>query len=63
MTTMEIAAGIDVGRDYLDYAVAPSGLARRVDNEPGGIKALIVQLRRNAVTRVALEAIGPYAVH
>lgn len=62
MTNIVIAAGIDVGRDYLDYAVAPSGLARRVSNEPGGIKALVGHLRRSAVTRVVLEAIGPYAV-
>jgi transposase len=55
------AAGVDVGRDVLDAALAPGGRARRVDNAPQGIAALLAWLRRNKVTRVVLEAIGPYA--
>jgi transposase len=55
------AADIDVGRDHLDYAIAPSGATRRVPNEPGGIAALVDSLRRASVARVVLEAIGPYA--
>lgn len=55
------AAGIDVGRDYLDVSVAPSGTTRRMANEPGGIAALIAWLRRTSVVRVVIEAIGPYA--
>jgi len=61
MTTLVCAAGIDVGRDHLDVAVAPAGRARRVANEAGGIASLVRHLRAQGVRRVALEAIGPYA--
>jgi len=61
MTGLICAAGIDVGRDYLDFAVAPEGRGGRVRNEPSGIAALVRRLRQAGVTRVALEAIGPYA--
>lgn len=56
------AAGVDVGRDYLDYAIAPSGVARRAANTAVGIARLIDRLRHEGVTRVVMEAIGPYAV-
>jgi transposase len=55
------AAGIDVGRDFLDFSVAPSGSTRRVPNGPDGIASLVTSLRRASVVRVAIEAIGPYA--
>jgi len=55
------AAGIDVGRDHLDVALAPSGRAFRVPNSQGGISGLIVRLRRAGAGRVVLEAIGGYA--
>jgi transposase len=55
------AAGIDVGRDFLDFSVAPSGSTRRVANKPEGISSLVDSLRRASVVRVAIEAIGPYA--
>jgi transposase len=55
------AAGIDVGRDFLDFSVAPSGGTRRVPNGPQGIASLVASLRRASVVRVAIEAIGPYA--
>lgn len=61
MTSLVCAAGIDVGRDHLDFAVAQIGVVRRVRNEGRGIVALIGQLRRDDVVRVVLEAIGPYA--
>ncbi|MGN6309445.1 MAG: IS110 family transposase [Xanthobacteraceae bacterium] len=61
MTTLACAAGIDVGRDYLDVAVAPAGRARRVANEATGIASLVHHLRAHGVRRVAIEAIGPYA--
>lgn len=61
MTGFSCAAGIDVGRDHLDFAVAPLGRCGRVPNEPAGIAALVARLRRHGVARVALEAIGPYA--
>lgn len=61
MTGLLCAAGIDVGRDFLDFAVAPQGRCGRVRNEPSGIATLVRRLRHAGVTRVALEAIGPYA--
>jgi transposase len=61
MTGLACAAGIDVGRDHLDFAIAPQGGGGRVRNGSAGIAALIARLRREGVARVALEAIGPYA--
>ncbi|TCR59288.1 IS110 family transposase [Bosea sp. BK604] len=61
MTDLACAAGIDVGRDHLDFSVAPQGHCWRVRNEPAGIATLVARLRRHGVIRVALEAIGPYA--
>jgi transposase len=62
MTNLVVcAAGIDVGRDYLDVAVAPAGRARRMTNEASGIASLMRHLQAQGVRRVALEAIGPYA--
>jgi len=61
MTGLVYAAGIDVGRDYLDVAVAPAGRARRMSNEANGIASLVRHLHAQGVRRVVLEAIGPYA--
>ena len=61
MTHLVCAAGVDVGRDYLDLAIEPSGFFRRVANGQAGIGGLIGHLRRRGVARVVLEAIGPYA--
>ncbi len=61
MTNAMCAAGVDIGRDYLDLAVAPGGFFKRVANAPKGVAALIGHLRRTGVTRVVLEAIGSYA--
>lgn len=61
MTDVICAAGIDVGRDFLDAALAPGGRARRLANAPQGVDALVAWLWRNKVRRVVLEAIGPYA--
>jgi transposase len=58
--TTACAAGVDVGRDYFDVGLAPSGRAFRVDNGPSGIKALVDRLRRADVKRVVLESIGSY---
>jgi transposase len=60
-TILGCAAGIDVGRDYLDVAIAPSGRSRRVANEASGIASLVRHLSAHGVRRIALEAIGPYA--
>ena len=58
--TTACAAGVDVGRDYFDVGLAPSGRTFRVDNGPSGIKSLVDRLRRADVERVVLESIGSY---
>jgi transposase len=58
---LTIAAGIDTGQRFLDVGFAPSGKTFRVPNLADGIVAIIDRLTREGVTRVVLEAIGPYA--
>ena len=60
MTTL-IAAGIDVGRDSLDVAIAPTGRSFRAPNVAQGIALIVDRLRRAGVVRVVLESIGSYA--
>lgn len=60
MTTMACAAGVDVGRDWLDVAVAPAGRAFRAPNAPAGVKVVTARLKRAGVARVVLESIGTY---
>ncbi len=60
MTTMACAAGVDVGRDWLDVAVAPAGRAFRAPNAPAGLAVVTARLKRAGVTRVVLESIGTY---
>lgn len=60
MTTMACAAGVDVGRDWLDVALAPAGRAFRAPNAPAGLKVVTARLRRAGVARVVLESIGTY---
>lgn len=55
------AAGIDVGRDFLDVAIAPSGRWFKTPNSPAGIKLVLERLARAGAARVVLESIGPYA--
>lgn len=59
--TQACAAGVDVGRDYLDVAFAPSGRGFRAPNGPKGIEAVVGRLRRAGVSRVVLESMGTYA--
>lgn len=59
--TGAIAAGIDAGQRFLDIGFAPSGQTFRVPNLAEGIATIIERLRQAGVTRVVLEAIGPYA--
>jgi transposase len=61
MTTVACAAGIDVGKVYLDVGIEPSGRRFRVANAPDGIRKLVARLRRDRPERVVIEAIGPYA--
>jgi transposase len=55
-----VVAGIDIGKQTLDIACHPSGLAMRVDNTPAGHKAAARWLARQHVGRVGLEASGGY---
>lgn len=56
------AAGVDVGRDFLDLAIAPAGFSRRFANTDEGARKLLERLRQHGVARVVIEAIGPYAL-
>jgi transposase len=58
--THACAAGVDVGRDFLDVGLAPSGQVFRLANGPKGVVAVIDRLRRAGVGRVVLESIGGY---
>lgn len=61
MTNCACAAGVDVGRDFLDVATAPQGRAFRAPNGAKGVDIIVARLRRERVERVVLESIGPYA--
>jgi len=58
--TIACAAGVDVGRDFLDVGLAPSGQVFRVGNAGAGISALVTRLKRAGAGRVVLESIGGY---
>ena len=64
MTTMMCAAGVDIGRDWLDVAIAsassPAGRAFRAPNAPKGVQVVVERLKRAKVGRVVLESIGHY---
>jgi transposase len=53
-------AGIDVGKNFFDIGMTPTGHNFRVPNAPKGVAVVIERLRRAQVRRVVLEAIGPY---
>ena len=52
------AAGVDVGRDWLDVAIAPSGRHFRLANTPAAIAGLPARLKRCGVDRVVLASTG-----
>jgi len=58
--THACAAGVDVGRDWLDVGLAPSGKVFRLANGPSGVAALVMRLEREGVAKVVLESIGTY---
>lgn len=60
MKALECAAGVDVGRDWLDVGLAPSGRTFRAPNAPRGVEVIVARLRRAGVVRVVLESIGTY---
>ena len=57
---MDIVVGIDVSKDYLDVAVAPSGLTFQVPNTQAGIDDLVSRLQPVGADMVALEATGGF---
>lgn len=59
--TQACAAGVDVGRDYFDVGLAPSGQVFRTANGRQGIETLVARLKREGVGKVVLESIGGYA--
>ena len=59
--TITTAAGIDVGRDWLDVALAPSGRHFRVPNTPEGITIALTRFRRASIAHVVIESIGAFA--
>jgi len=58
--TQLCAAGVDVGRDYFDVGLAPSGQVFRVANAARGVEQLIARLKAAGAARVVLESIGGY---
>jgi transposase len=58
--TIACAAGVDVGRDFLDVGLEPSGRVFRTENGPAGIGVVIERLKRAGACRVVLESIGGY---
>jgi len=60
MTEVTCAAGVDVGRDWLDVAVAPRGRTFRAPHAPKGVEGVVARLKRAGVVRVVLESIGGY---
>jgi transposase len=56
--TLLAAAGVDVGRDWLDVAIAPSGRHFRLPNTPAAIAGIAFRLRRAGVERVVIESTG-----
>lgn len=59
-TPPERFVGIDVSKAALDVHVRPDGTARRFDNTPDGIAALVGWVAPVAPTLVVLEATGGY---
>lgn len=59
--THACAAGVDVGRDYFDVGLAPSGRTFRTLNGPRGVEAVVARLRQAGAAKVVVESIGGYA--
>jgi transposase len=61
--THNCAAGVDVGRDFFDVGLEPSGRVFRAPSGAKGVAAVVRRLRAEGVGRVVLESIGGYAAH
>ena len=57
-TPPERFVGIDVSKDALDVHLRPDGTARRFDNTPEGIAAVVAWVAPPAPARVVLAATG-----
>jgi len=55
-----VYAGIDVGKDHLDFYISPLNIQLQVGNDPSGIKKLTRLCLRHKVQMVALEATSKY---
>src|SRR5665213_874395 len=60
MTTV-CAAGVDVGRDFFDVGLAPSGQVFRTKSGAPGVGSVVDRLTQAGVRRVVLESIGGYS--
>ncbi len=56
----ESFVGVDVSKDHLDVHRLPEGTARRFNNTPAGIAALVAWLTSAPPSLIALEATGGY---
>jgi transposase len=57
---MDIVAGIDCGKSFLDVALYPPGSSLRVENSAAGIERLAAWLAANGAQCVGIEASGGY---
>ena len=55
-----VAAGLDIGKTWLDAALADVDMHQRFANTASGISELIAWLKPHGVTRVGMEASGNY---
>ncbi|MFS2012880.1 IS110 family transposase [Azospirillum sp. CT11-132] len=60
MSTIEMAAGIDCGKRFLDVAVSATGDTIQVANTPSGHQELAAWLAHRGITDVGIEASGGY---
>ena len=59
-TDVQVTAGIDVGKEWLDVYVHPVGTALRVANSESGFGELKRFLLKHKVDLVAIEPTGRY---
>ena len=57
-----IAASVDIGRNYLDFAIASTGLVKRFPWMDGGVEKLVAALAKHQVKILVLETIGPFFI-
>jgi transposase len=57
---MDLFAGIDVSKDFLDLALGEDGDVERIPNSPMGVRSVVERLNTPALQRVAIESTGGY---